>query len=138
MFFVEKEGFSAQFEETQIAERFDLAFMSCKGVSVVAARELADMICHAYNLPLYLLTDFDKSGMTGPGTFERTIVVIPSATRSRLFASACGLPMYVRSLLCVARSLVDFTEARSTRAMKMRASRTSSSMARPTRRRNSC
>ena len=70
--FVEKEGFSAQFEDAQIAERFDLAFMSCKGISVTAARELADMMCAEYNIPLYLLTDFDKSGMSGAGTFERS------------------------------------------------------------------
>ena len=69
--FVEKEGFSAQFEDAQIAERFDLAFMSCKGISVTAARELADMMCAKYDIPLYLLTDFDKSGMSGAGTFER-------------------------------------------------------------------
>jgi hypothetical protein len=71
VFFVEKEGFSAQFEDAQIAERFDLAFMSCKGISVTAARELADMMCARYDIPLYLLTDFDKSGMSGAGTFER-------------------------------------------------------------------
>ena len=71
VFFVEKEGFSSQFAEAQIAERFDLAFMSCKGISVTAARELADRMCGEYDIPLYLLTDFDKSGMTGSGTFER-------------------------------------------------------------------
>ena len=71
VFFVEKEGFSAQIDEAQIAERFDLAFMSCKGISVTAARELADMMCAKYDIPLYLLTDFDKSGMSGAGTFER-------------------------------------------------------------------
>ena len=71
VFFVEKEGFTAQFEDAQIAERFDLAFMSCKGISVTAARELADMMCAQYDIPLYLLTDFDKSGMSGAGTFER-------------------------------------------------------------------
>jgi DNA topoisomerase VI subunit B len=71
VFFVEKEGFSAIFNEAQIAKRFDLAFMSCKGISVTAARELADMMCAKYDIPLYLLTDFDKSGMSGAGTFER-------------------------------------------------------------------
>ena len=56
----------------QIAERFDLAFMSCKGISVTAARELADKMCAQYNIPLYLLTDFDKSGFVGTGTFQRS------------------------------------------------------------------
>jgi hypothetical protein len=69
--FIEKEGFDALIEETQIAERHDLAFMSCKGLSVTAARELADNICHTYKLPLYLLVDFDKAGITGTATFEQ-------------------------------------------------------------------
>jgi len=34
--------------------------MSCKGISVTAAREMADEMCAAYDIPLYLLTDFDK------------------------------------------------------------------------------
>jgi hypothetical protein len=71
-FFIEKEGFDAHIQEAQLAERFDLAFMSCKGISVTAARELADEMCHAYDIPLYLLTDFDKSGFTGAATFERS------------------------------------------------------------------
>lgn len=71
VFFIEKEGFDALFAEAQIAERHDLADMSCKGISVTAARELADQMCAAYNIPLYLLTDFDKSGFVGSGTFER-------------------------------------------------------------------
>ena len=45
--------------------------MSCKGISVTAARELADQMCAEYDIPLYLLTDFDKSGFSGAGTFER-------------------------------------------------------------------
>jgi hypothetical protein len=28
-------------------------------------------MCAAYNIPLYVLTDFDKSGFVGAGTFER-------------------------------------------------------------------
>jgi hypothetical protein len=71
VFFVEKEGFDALFEQVAIAERYDLASKSCKGISVTAARELADQMCAAYNIPLYVLTDFDKSGFVGAGTFER-------------------------------------------------------------------
>ena len=69
--FVEKEGFDALFESADIARRYDLAFMSCKGISVTAARELADQMCAEYDIPLYVLTDFDKSGFVGAGTFER-------------------------------------------------------------------
>jgi DNA topoisomerase VI subunit B len=69
--FVEKEGFDALFDQVRIAERYDLAPMSTKGISVTAARELADEICHRYNVPLFLLTDFDKSGFSGAGTFQK-------------------------------------------------------------------
>jgi hypothetical protein len=71
VFFVEKEGFDALFTGAQIAERYDLADMSCKGILVTAARELADQMCATYAIPLFLLTDFDKSGFVGSGTFER-------------------------------------------------------------------
>jgi hypothetical protein len=71
VFFIEKEGFDRLFTTARIAERFDLAFMLCKGISVTAARELADQTCAEYDIPLHLLTDFDKSGFSGAGTFER-------------------------------------------------------------------
>jgi hypothetical protein len=38
--YIEKEGFEPLFEQARIAERFDLAIMSCKGMCVTAAREL--------------------------------------------------------------------------------------------------
>jgi hypothetical protein len=40
--FVGKEGFDELFEAVQLAERYDIAVMSTKGMSVVAARELLD------------------------------------------------------------------------------------------------
>jgi hypothetical protein len=67
VFFCEKEGFDALWEQVNIARRHDLAYMSCKGIWVTAARELADQMCAKYNIPLYLLTDFDKSGFVGAG-----------------------------------------------------------------------
>jgi hypothetical protein len=61
--YVEKEGFGPILEEARIAERFDLAVLSCKGQSVVAARLFVDMVC-AYGRGVKLLTvhDFDKAG----------------------------------------------------------------------------
>ena len=61
--FVEKEGFSEIFEAVQLAERYDIGIMSTKGTSVTAARELIDNVC-AEELPLFVLHDFDKSGLT--------------------------------------------------------------------------
>jgi hypothetical protein len=40
-------------------------------VSVTAARELADVMCHDYDIPLLLLHDLDKSGFVISGTLQR-------------------------------------------------------------------
>jgi hypothetical protein len=69
--FIEKEGFDPHIEQAQIADRFDIAHMSTKGMSVTAARELADYLCYRYNIPLLLVTDFDKSGFSISGTWQR-------------------------------------------------------------------
>jgi hypothetical protein len=71
VFFVEKEGFDPLLEAAQIADRFDLALMSTKGMSVTAARALADEMCAAHDVPLLLLHDFDKSGFSIAGTWQR-------------------------------------------------------------------
>jgi hypothetical protein len=69
--FIEKEGFAPLFKAAQIAEKFDLAIMSTKGMSVVAARTLADQMCFDYDIPLLLLHDFDKAGFSIAGTLQR-------------------------------------------------------------------
>jgi hypothetical protein len=69
--FVEKEGFEPLLNAARIGERFDLADMSNKGMSVTAARALADEMCARYNIPLLLLHDFDKSGFSIAGTLQR-------------------------------------------------------------------
>jgi hypothetical protein len=69
--FVEKEGFAPLFKAAQIAERFDIAIMSTKGMSVTAARELADEMCSEHDIPLFLLHDFDKAGFSIAGTLQR-------------------------------------------------------------------
>jgi hypothetical protein len=61
--YIEKEGFGPLLEEARIAERFDLAIMSCKGQSVVAARRFVDEVCAAGGgVPLLVVHDFDKAG----------------------------------------------------------------------------
>jgi hypothetical protein len=65
--FVEKEGFDELFEAVQLAERYDLAIMSTKGMSVVAARQLLDRL--AANVDrIFVLHDFDVSGFSILGT----------------------------------------------------------------------
>jgi hypothetical protein len=69
--FIEKEGFDPVFKSARIAERFDIAVMSTKGMSVVAARTLVDEMCSDHDIPLLLLHDFDKSGFSIAGTLRR-------------------------------------------------------------------
>jgi hypothetical protein len=69
--FVEKEGFTPILEAAQIAKRFDVAIMSTKGMSVTAARALADEMCSRHDIPLLILRDFDKAGFSIAGTLQR-------------------------------------------------------------------
>ena len=72
IFFIEKEGFMPLFREVKLAERYDLAIMSTKGMSVTAARHLVDDLCSQHNIPLLALHDFDKAGFSIVGTLKRS------------------------------------------------------------------
>ena len=67
--FIEKEGFMPLFEAVKLAERYDIAIMSTKGMSNTASRELIDMLCN--DIPLFVLHDFDKAGFSILGTLQR-------------------------------------------------------------------
>jgi hypothetical protein len=69
--FVEKEGFLPLFRAVRLAERYDLAIMSTKGLSVTASRLLVDQLCATHEVPLLVLHDFDKSGFSILGTLRR-------------------------------------------------------------------
>jgi hypothetical protein len=69
--FLEKEGFGDLLRAARIAERYDLAIMSTKGLSNTAARRLVDHLCAEFDLPLLVLHDFDKSGFSIVGTLQR-------------------------------------------------------------------
>jgi hypothetical protein len=68
--FVEKEGFMPLFERVSLAERYDIAIMSTKGMSVTAARKLIDAMCGRYKIPVFVLHDFDVSGFSIFGTLR--------------------------------------------------------------------
>jgi DNA topoisomerase VI subunit B len=61
--FVEKEGFDELIQQAQIAERFDIAPMSTKGMSNTAARRLVDELSRL-GITIYVLHDYDKSGFS--------------------------------------------------------------------------
>ena len=76
--FIEKEGFLPLFRAVHLAERYDLAIMSTKGMSVVASRQLVDALCKEVaarsgrqGVPLLVLHDFDKAGFSILGTLQR-------------------------------------------------------------------
>ena len=54
-----------------MSERYDLAIMSTKGMSVTAARELLDGVCKEQSIPLLVLHDFDKAGFSILGTLHQ-------------------------------------------------------------------
>jgi hypothetical protein len=67
--YVEKEGFLPLFKRVKLAQRYDIAIMSSKGMSVTAARELVDRICRA-SVPLLVLHDFDSAGIIIKDTLQ--------------------------------------------------------------------
>ena len=69
--FNEKEGFNPLLEAVRLAERYDLALMSTKGMSVTAARELINSLGCNHDIPILVLHDFDKSGFSIVGTLQR-------------------------------------------------------------------
>jgi DNA topoisomerase VI subunit B len=60
--FVEKEGFDPLLERAQIQDRFDMALMSTKGMTVTAARRLIEALSEA-GVTILVVHDFDKSGL---------------------------------------------------------------------------
>ncbi len=70
--FVEKEGFAPLLKKVKLAERFDLALMSTKGLSNIASRQLVDHLCGEHDIPLLVLHDFDKAGFSIAGTLSRS------------------------------------------------------------------
>ena len=70
--FVEKEGFGPLFAAEQLAEKYDLAIMSTKGMSVTASRLLIDRLRHRGLELILVLHDFDVSGFSIFGTLGRS------------------------------------------------------------------
>lgn len=67
--FIEKEGFNELLESVRLADQFDLAIMSTKGMSVTAARELVAELSKR-EVTILVLHDFDKAGFSIIGTLK--------------------------------------------------------------------
>lgn len=59
------------FEEVKLAERYDIAIMSTKGVSNIASRQLVDRVCSS-DCPLLVLHDFDVDGFKILASLQRS------------------------------------------------------------------
>jgi hypothetical protein len=70
LMYAEKEGFDELWKRVRLAERFDIAIMSSKGMSVHAARQLAEALALEYNVPILPLHDLDRSGVIIDDTLE--------------------------------------------------------------------
>jgi hypothetical protein len=60
--FIEKEGFNPLLEAAHMQQRFDVALMSTKGMTVTAARALIEALSQA-GVTILVAHDFDKSGL---------------------------------------------------------------------------
>jgi hypothetical protein len=65
--FIEKEGFHPILAAAHLQERFDIALMSTKGMSVTASRMLIDRLARD-GVMVFALHDFDRSGFSIFGT----------------------------------------------------------------------
>lgn len=61
--FIEKEGFNPLIERADIANRFDIAIMSTKGMSVTASRTLVEKLS-SDGVTILVARDFDKAGFS--------------------------------------------------------------------------
>jgi hypothetical protein len=68
--FVEKEGFMPLFRAVKLAERYDLAIMSTKGLSTTSARQLVDHFVGGKGVPVLCIRDFDLDGFKIAGTLR--------------------------------------------------------------------
>ena len=68
--FIEKEGFDDLLEDEMIAETYDVAICSTKGLPVSALCDLAAAL-KKVSCPIFVIHDFDKSGFSILGSLQR-------------------------------------------------------------------
>lgn len=67
--YIEKEGFLPLLQRARLAEQYDMAIMSSKGMGTTAARTLIERL--SSKVKVGVLHDFDKSGFSIVGTLTR-------------------------------------------------------------------
>jgi DNA topoisomerase VI subunit B len=61
--FIEKEGFNELLRAGEFAQRYDMAIMSTKGMTVTASRTLVDSLSRK-GIKIFIVRDFDKAGFS--------------------------------------------------------------------------
>ena len=89
--FVEKEGFNALLAQARIAERFDIAIMSTKGMSMTAARLLLDRLAPRIDKVFVRTTSMCRASASSARSVP-TVAAIVSTTRFTSSISVCGSP----------------------------------------------
>ncbi|MEJ0093115.1 MAG: ATP-binding protein [Methylocella sp.] len=92
--YIEKEGFMPLLERMKLPERYDIAVMSSKGMSVTAARLLVDRTCCRFKIPLLVLHDFDIAGFSIFGTLHADTARYKFATKPNVI----GLGLRLRDV----------------------------------------
>lgn len=69
--FIEKEGYAEVIRRSALAERFDVAFASTKGLPNTAIRKLLDALA-TYGIKVFCLHDFDIAGLTIANTLANS------------------------------------------------------------------
>jgi hypothetical protein len=87
--FIEKEGFNPLLAQARIAERYDLPVMSTKGMTVTAARQLAEALA-VKGVTILVLHDFDKSGL------DISFAIFPPCGGVQLYEDATAISTPVR------------------------------------------
>ena len=80
--FLEKEGFTQILEAAKIAERYDLAIMSTKGMSVTAARTLVEELVRQARAAAVRAARFRRRRLLDQEDADHSGAVINSGTRS--------------------------------------------------------
>ena len=88
--FIEKEGFMPLFEAVQLAERFDLAIMSTKGVSVTAAGSWWTSCAASMRSRCWCCTTSTSPALPSSARCSGTPGAIRSRTPSKSSTSGCG------------------------------------------------
>ena len=120
LLFIEKEGFLPLLAHVHLAERFDITIMSSKGTQSTSARRVAEAMCSKYKIPLFVLHDFDKSGMSIASLFSRDTRRYQFETQIKVIDLGLRLTDVLTERLLTAAETVSDKGSREARSANLR------------------